>query len=309
MSEEDRRQPNGGEENGSGDSNAQRAQKEWEYRLLGGIGVQEFAANPPEVPPFETTTLFWRATIPPGLPPVSFTVVGQAVYATNSGASGSATAAPLSTTEYDLFAETAIVNRQVAASPVRVNDAACESPALAASLITDHIHDAIVQQLPKDNSQFSVDSSKVKVVSNDNIISIEIPASIDIKAQIEIGLKGIPPHATISAQPGSISAHVDTSTLGNIVTLGCASAVASAVEDVVEIFVGLIVKNTIAPEIADNLNSLVQNYATTAQEIDPEHRTFALTSVTLSDMFLTFTVCPLPGSSKGALPTERTAEA
>jgi len=58
---------------------------------------------------------------------------------------------------------------------VRVNDAACKPISIAAGQITSPIQDAIAQQLPH-SSDFSLGSAGISVTTNNNIISINIPA-------------------------------------------------------------------------------------------------------------------------------------
>lgn len=303
MSGEDVRQPNGREPNGGGNGGEGASpEQELEYRLLGQIEVLNFTANPLRVTPIGTTTLSWNVRPPPALHvPVSLTVVGQAVFVTNSGTSGSATAAPLSTTAYDLVAETAIVNRSIAQLTIQVNDADCKSPPIPVSEITSPIHDAIAQQLPR-SSDFSLGSAGISVTTSNDIISINIPVSasgtdVSIAVQIEVGFEGMPPNATILARVLSVNVNIDTSTWDDIISLGSASACASKIEEVIEIFVGAIAENSIAPEITDKLNNLAQQLATVTRDLDSQHRTYALTSMDLTDVYFTIQICPLPNSS------------
>jgi len=98
----------------------------------------------------------------------------------------------------------------------------------------------------------------------------------------------------IAAEVVSVNVNIDTSVAENIESFGIASACADNVEEVTAIFIRGIAENLIAAEIANRLNNVVQDIASAAHGFDSRHRTYALTSVDLTDASLTLTVCPLP---------------
>jgi hypothetical protein len=301
--------PNGGrQENGAGNGTGQgSAQQELEYELLGEIAVLSFTANPDVVELFRTTTLSWSVRLPPALvAPVSFTVVGEGPVVTNPGISGSATATPLSNSDYALIAETAIVNRQIATVSVRVDTPDCRPQGFPAAAITNLVQATITRLFQGDSNEFSLARSGVIVNSSNDTIFINVPlnlnipnwfdATMDIAVQIGVGMQGAPPQATVSAWLRNVHVNVDWSWYSDVLSGGCTVAVAAGMEKVSQAFIRLIAQNS-ATGIAEELNRLVQVTAAIDRAQDtPERRTYTLTSLDLTSTTLDMTLCPLPAS-------------
>jgi hypothetical protein len=299
MPEENGRQPNGHEENGHDGNGGHPSEQEAEveYQLLGGIGIVSFTASPSPVVPFERTTLSWSVNIPPALHGVRLTVAGQ----TSAGASGSAIDTLYSTTVYSLTAETAIVNREIARLTVPVDDSSCKFGSIEGRVISSQLKTVIAQQF-QGGSGFSLGGAGVSVNLSDNTIAINIPlnlnvpdwfdATMSIAVQIEVEMQGVPPQAAVWVQVTNVGIDVSWSWYGTLLSLGVTSAVAAGMEKIAQVFMSEIAKSQIAPRIAEQISNLVQGLA-----IDPGGRTFALTSLTLTSGYLTYTVCPLPSAS------------
>jgi hypothetical protein len=294
-------EPNGGHEpnggNGDGGGTSTNAQKQ-QYELLGFIQILSFTASPPQVTPFEPTTLSWSVRLPTNLHvPVSLTVAGQ----TSHGTSGNATAAPFATTEYGLAAETAIVSRVIGALTVPVDGSACKSGQIPGIVITNRVKEAITEQF-QGSSDFSLRGNGVSVDLSDTIainipLSLNIPdwfdATMTIAIQIEVGMQGVPPQASIFAQ-ASTNVDVSWEWYSTLLSLGITSAVADGMQKIAQAFMSEIAQNQIASAIADEVNGQVQALATGAQQGDPGGRAFKLTSLTVTSDGITFTVCPTP---------------
>ena len=138
--------PNGGGQgsggNGDGGGPSTSAQEQ-QYELLGFIQILSFTAAPPQVAPFEPTTLSWTVRLPTTLHvPVSLGVAGQMSH----GTSGSATVTPFATTQYGLTAQTAIVSRAIGSLTVPVAASACQS-----SQVNNQVQTAINQAQQSDS--------------------------------------------------------------------------------------------------------------------------------------------------------------
>jgi hypothetical protein len=286
MPENGAREPNGHEENGhQGNGQHPDPRVVAEYNELGAIGILSFVASPPQVAPFERTTLSWRVNIPPALRDVSLTVAGQ----TTPGPVGSAIDNPYFTTTYSLDAETPIINRQIGTLTVRVDDSACKTDALPATNFADDIKDQITQAFGKSSDFANV---KVTVTPGDNIVVISVQyGGTDITVQLGIGIQGVPPQATAAVWLDSIDIEVQASLKQNVFTFGQAASIAKGI---IKPFVGLIVQALVIPGIEEKLNGVILSIAPVDKEFDPQKRTFVLTDLTLTGVSLMPKLCPLP---------------
>jgi hypothetical protein len=290
--------PNGGDGNGGASSTEQEKQ----YNLLGNIQILSFTASPPQVTPFEPTTLSWNVKLPTTHVPISIVVAGH----TSNATSGSAVVAPVVTAEYGLTAKTEIISRMIGALIIPVDDTVCKSNQIYEGIITSQIKQAIADQF-QGSSSFSLGSGEPEVSLSDATLSIHIELNLDvpdwfnatmtIAIQIEVGMQGRPPQASVLAQVNSTNVDVSWEWYSTLLSLGITSAVADGMQKIAQAFMSEIARNQIAAGIADELSKQIKTLATEAQQSDPERRAYTLTSLTLSGDGINFTVCPEPGPS------------
>jgi hypothetical protein len=299
--------PNGGGQgssgNGDGGGPSTSAQKQ-QYELLGFIQILSFTATPPQVAPFEPTTLSWTVRLPTTLHvPVSLGVAGQMSH----GTSGSATVAPFATTQYGLTAQTAIVSRAIGSLTVPVAASACQSSQIPGLVIVDRLRDAITQQF-QGSSQFSLTGSGVSVTISDHAtipvsfsLSLNIPdwfdATMTVKFEIEVGMQGVPPQGAVLVRAIGTNVDVSFEWYSTALSLGVSALVADAMQQLAQAFMAEIASSQIATGIGDEVNNQVQTAINQAQQSDSQGRAFTLTVLTLAPDGIAFTICPLPAAS------------
>jgi hypothetical protein len=298
--------PNGGgnENGGNGDGGgASTSAQKQEYGLLGFIRILSLAANPPEVAPFEPTTVSWSISVPTTLHvPVSLGLAGQVSH----GTSGSATVTPFATTEYGLVAQTAIVSRMIGSVTVPVVQSACQSSQIDGFVITSRLKDIISQQF-QSSSQFSLTGNGVSVSITDHAtilitfsLNLNIPhwfdATMSVSIEIEVQMQGVPPQAAVLTRAGT-TVDVSWDWYSTALSLGVTSLVADGMQQLAQAFMAEIASAQIAGGIEDEVSGQVNAAIMQAQQGDPQGRTFVLTFLTLSPDGITFTICPQPGLS------------
>jgi len=131
----------------------------------------------------------------------------------------------------------------------------------------------------------------VKVVPGNGILSIAIPLSANGQGSMDITLdlwvQVLDPNRT----GGQIAVTVHN--LKVDVSLDFPADVCEGVATQVgQAFMSVIADKLIAAQVKDGLNAQVQQFAISAQQGDPLHRTFSLTSMVLTPDELSFTLCP-----------------
>jgi len=287
------------------DGGSNTAIQEQQFNALGTIEIISFTANPPAVAPFESTTLSWKVKLPQTLHVlVQFVVAGK----TFSGTSGSVTTEVAGTTEFGLTAKTNLVSRMIGAVTVTSDTSACVTTTYDATTVADVVTGEVNAAIPSGN-QFSFRGDGPSSTLGDGTITVDIPLNIDVPdwfdAQadvtivLNVGASG--PVAAVKAFVSLASVNVDVSwgLASQILSLGCEHFIETAMQKVAEAFLTEIVSTQVAPQTADSLNKLVQTTADMAKGNDPQHRKFALTSLTVSSDGLNYTVCPQPNPPAG----------
>lgn len=95
---------------------------------------------------------------------------------------------------------------------------------------------------------------------------------------------------SVAVQPRFTNVHVTWTWLQDLA--GCTSFG----EKLSQAFMSDIVENEIAPQVAREINTqLIQSFAATQQQSDPQHRTFVLTAFSFGTDGISFTLCPQTG--------------
>lgn len=279
---------------------------EQQFELLGTIQVVKFSASPAEVEPFGATTLSWQVKLPADLQhSVSMIVDGKksAVGVTTGDVVASLTA----TTQFSLTASGTLTSRVIKALSVTVNSSACSTQSLSTSLLTGPLKQQLDGRF-SGSSQFTLRGGGTVVTPVDGGARIAIPlhlsipdwfdADMDITIQLIIWMAAI---GTVTVQASSTDVHITWTWLQDIA--GCTTFG----EKLSQAFLSEIVNNELVPALAQQINGVIQSFAATQQQNDPQHRTFVLTAFSFGPAGLNFTVCPRgPGSpiTDGQRPTE-----
>jgi len=302
-------EPNGGGEDGDGGGPSHSAQEQ-QYQLLGFIQIESFSANPPSVKPFEPTTISWSVKVPQTLHvPVSILVAGQK----STGATGSTTVTPFASTEYGMAAETLIVSRVIGALTVVVDDTDCRSVTIPADTIVLVLEGALRNALGG-SSDFSLTGDGIQVTLNPGVISTKVSLSLsvpdwfdptmNISAEIAVGPGGVVPNLSLSVRTGSVSVNIDQAWYSEALSLGISAGIADIVETVSQIFLAEIVDAQATPQVASGIQDKIDGLLKDSHDADPQHRTFALTSLGLDSDGVTISACPLPPPPQPPVPPQ-----
>ena len=308
--------PNGGahKPNGGGDAASTTAAQKRQYDALGAIQVTSFGAKPARVVPFASATLAWSVRLPASLHvPVSFALAGVTV----QGTSGSVRVTPFASGTYTLTAHAPLASRVIGSVAVAVDVSSCTSQGLSQATIN-----ALVDKFaPADlftGDGFSLAGS-LTTKSTLGTLTVEIPiklsiphyfdATMTITQAFAVGMRGLPPAASLSVDAGETSINVDWSWYADVLSLGVTSGVAALVETVSKTFIHYIARTQMAGTIERAFDDqFVQFVISGAHAADPAPaRTFVLTSVSMDENGLAVGVCPLPAPPRPIPPKQPVA--
>lgn len=281
---------------GSGDVTITAQEIERAFQALGTLHATLTAA-PSTVQPFGSTVLSYAVTRPPTFTyRLALKLAGQAV----PGLSGSQSVTIAQATS-ETFALLGVIpfpeapngiltSRDLATAIVQVDAAQCKQGTIAWVGVTSAIRSTLEQMLQ--GSAFSAPSPPTVTVT-DGVLSIDATVkasdgSLEAKVSLGLGQSG----GTVVAEGVTVAVHVDASWAADLT--GCTSAV----QDVSQAFVGILVDNVLVPGIVQQISAQIAAVATQAEAADSQHRSFALTAMTTTDPDnIIFTVCPTtPGS-------------
>jgi hypothetical protein len=275
---------NGGNGNGNGGSGGGNEAAR-EFQLLGFIQAN-FKATPPNVPPFGTSTISWDAQIPAALRvPVTLIFEGQEVNHTDSRV----VTVP-ATRQFLLTGKTALVSRVISTLTVQVDTTECKTTSAPAFVVQQTVLSLVKPFIPI-GGQISEHgdgvAAKMDVATLEIIIPLTISAegqhpTLDIKVTFFVGMSNAP--NAIEVAPIRVDVALDLHGLGGLFCEGFG-------HDLSVFFLNVIAE-LVAPRIAEALTAQVTNARHDAQNGDPKHRTFVLTSVVWDATQFAFTVCP-----------------
>ena len=258
------------------DANVNQTLAQQEIDFLSKIQVVSFIANPSQVNPFGKTALSWNIKLPSGPQlPVSFQVGGRP-----AGLAGSMVFVVSANSEFDLTASMTVVKQSVLDSvQVTVEVAECRSESFPASLLTFPIQESITTAFAANLAG----TVQVGPPGPGGSLPIQIPiqGGLTISIELSFGLGG---NQMVAVFRDSVDATVDTV----VDPEGCGDKIKS----LAVAFMTHIVDSEMIPQIAQGLNSQIQQVATSATNSDLLHRQFALTSFSLTPDGISFMLCP-----------------
>jgi hypothetical protein len=274
------RSTNGG--GGNGNIEAER-----QHRLLETIQVVSFSANPTTVTPFGTITLSWQVEVPTTLNfPVSIIVNGQQV-----GTSGTLVITVVTQTEVQLAAASPLASAPLKTLTLTLDQSGCQMLAPPASLVTVPLQQQLTNRF-SGSSSFTLLGSGVTVTPFDGYANIAIPldlhvpdwfdATMDIAIELDIAMAADRSSVTVQS---FTNVHITWTWVQDLA--GCTEFG----QKLSQAFMSDIVEHELAPQLAQQINGLIQSAATVQQESDPQHRTFALTAFSFGTN-INFTLCP-----------------
>lgn len=265
-----------------GDVTVNPAIQEQQFELLGDIQVITFAANPATIRPFGTTTVTWHVKLPTALKaPVKLTIGNKPV----QGLSGSITFSFDVTTQINMVAATALVDRSIKSLTVMVDTAECRTNnSIPGFGITGQIKQAL-------DAGFTgrLRGNGTTVTLGFGTISAKTPITLggsrtmDIDIELAVGMSQHAP--TVRSTSVGVSINLDTAA---DVESWCSNASAQIAQP----FMQHIVDNELVPGVLKAFNDNVNGVITAAEKADRMHRHFELTAFTLNGDGVQFTVCP-----------------
>ena len=267
---------------------------EQQLQLLRAIQVIKFAASPANVQPFQDTTVSYQVKLPTNLKvPVKFSIGTESF---GGALAGSATFPITVNTTFGLHAATAITSLDIATTAVTVDAAQCRPGSIAGLLITAGLKSSVDQSF---TGKLRGTGSVVSLGAG--AISIQIPLNLDGQGTMDIDVELFAQQNGQSAQVGDTSVtvgiHLNTD-------LNVGSWCSNAMVKIVQPFMQHIVDNELVPALSQQIQGQINGAITSAQQGDPFHRTFELTSFVLNTDGVSFLVCPTsPGIAAGGTHT------
>jgi hypothetical protein len=250
-----------------------------------------FAANPTTVTPFGTTTLSWQVQVPTDLNfSVSIFVNGQKV-----GTSGTLIITVVTQTEVQLGAASPLASVPLKTLSLTLDQTGCQPLAAPVNLVTGVLQQQLTNRFSGSKS-FTLRAGGITVTPFDGYVNVAIPldlhvpdwfdATMDIAIELGIAMAG---QSLVAVTQPSTNVNINWTWIQNIA--GCSEFGAK----LSQAFFSDIVENEIAPQLAQQINQLINSAATVQEQSDPQHRTFALTAFSFGTPDINFTLCPQTG--------------
>jgi hypothetical protein len=281
-------QPNGGN-GGKGGSGVNSTIIAQQLQLLKDIIVTQFTASPATVQPFQTTTVSYQVQPLPNalFVPVTFSISGQKV---GVELSGSATFPVTTNRTFELIATNPVTDTVIATTQVAVNPSQCSSGTIPGIGITSEIKTKIDQGFAG-----FLSGTGSTVTLSDELISIQISINPPggggtMNIAVEIGVYQNGQSFSVIDQSVTVQVHLNTD-------LNVSSWCSDGMQQIVQPFMKHIVDNEIVPAIVDGITTQINSAISAAEQADPTHRTYVLTTFALTIEGVSFQVCPsTPGT-------------
>ncbi len=283
--------PNGGKGGNSGDGgNPNPITIAGQLQLLNDIQVIEFACSPATVQPFQTTVVSYAVEpLPIGLDlPVTFSINGNKV---GTGHSGSFSFSVNTDTTFKLLAANKVTSADIATTQVTVDPSQCSPGTILGIIIASQIMAAI-------NTGFgSFTTGSTATLTDYGAILVHIPCNLPRNAgtltiDFTIGVyqSQSPPGFSVTRQSLTSVVHLNTD-------LNVDSWCSNGMQELVQFFMQHIIdyeiigaqgRGGLVDQIAQQINSTIN----AAEQSDPNHRTFNLTTFALTSAGISYQVCP-----------------
>lgn len=255
---------------------------EEQQELLAKIQVIKFAGSPANVEPFQNTTVSYQVKLPAGLEiPLTYTVDQKTL---GHGVEGSGTFAITASTTFQLYVATSLTGRVIASTQVTMDDSQCQHESIPGAIITADLKAQIDQSFAG-----NISGAGSTVTLGAGVISIEIPVNLDgegsMTMDIELGVAQSGQGVTVTDNSVTVKIHLNT--IANV-----DSWCSNAMQQVVQPFMQHITDKEIVPQIEQQITTQLNQLIASAEQSDPAHRVFALTSFLLTADGASLVLCP-----------------
>jgi hypothetical protein len=250
--------------------------------LLAQIQVVKFTATPANVEPFQNTTVSYQVKLPAALHfPLIYTVNQKDL---GSAAEGSGVFTITATTTFQLYVSAGPIGRILATTQVTMDQSQCQIASLSAANIA-----ALLEPQIDQNFTGTLSGAGSTVTLGAGLISIQIPVNLQgngtMNIDIELGVAQSGQNVVVSDESVTVKIHLNTN--ANV-----DSWCSNAMQQLVQPFMQHIVDKEILTAIQDMVTTQLNDFITSTEKSDPAHRTFALTTFSLTAAGASFTVCP-----------------
>ncbi len=254
---------------------------------------------PAKVDPYGTVTATWNVTVPNTEFEITISLNGQEVANT-----GSKTFTVAQRTNFTLAAgindpPVPIAGRILKTDIVTVNTSDCQQTGASAATLTAKFKDTLDAAF-SGGGNFSLKDGGSTVTAGDaGLVDIHVPITIDVPdwfdadmdIHIELTISGADGHVFVAAPV--VDPTASFSLASSLASLGCSDLVSTGMTKMAYAFLERIVDNELRPVVTQELEDQVNQFTTLLQNNDPQHRTFAMTSLIFSaNEGLLITACP-----------------
>jgi hypothetical protein len=261
-----------------------------EKDALNKVKLNSFTVLPASVAPYGTVTATWNVTMPNTEFEIVLSLNGQAV-----GNTGSKTFTVAQRTTFSLAAviddpPVPFASRILKSDIVTVNTTGCQQLGISAATFTSQLKDAMDTAF-SGGGNFSLKPGGATVTAGDaGLVDIHVPITIDVPdwfdadmdIHIQLNISGADGHVFVAAPVVDPTASFPV--LSGILSGACSDAVSTGMTKMAYAFLERIVDNELRPAVSAQIEGQVNQFTTLLQNNDPQHRTFAMTSLIFSAM-------------------------
>lgn len=272
-----------------------------EKDALNKVKLNRFTVVPAQVAPYGTITATWDVTVPPNTGfDIELNLNGQ-ILTSNTGSK------TFTVSQRTAFSLAAVINdpplplasRILKSAIVTVATTDCQDEQFTAATITTSLKNAMDTAF-SGGGNFSLKSGGSTVTAGDaGLADIHVPVTIDVPdwfdadmdIHIQLTISGANGHVFVTAPV--VDPQASFSLASSLASLGCSDAVQTGMTKMAYAFLEHIVDVELRPAITQQLEGLVDQFTVGLKNNDPQHRTFAMTSLIFSaNEGLLITACP-----------------
>ncbi len=272
-----------------------------ETAALKKVKLNSFTVVPSSVTPDTTVTATWNVTVPSDTGfDINLSLNGQEV-----GTSGSKTFTVTQRTTFSLAAvipkdpPIPFAARILKSVLVIVNTSDCQDQPIPAAVVTGLIKNKIDAAFSGSDNFTLGDGGSTVTAGSNGLVDIHIPITInvpdwfdaDMDFHIQLNISGAQGHVIVTAPVVDPTGSFPF--LSDVLSGGCSDAVSTGMTKMAYAFLERIVDNELRPTVEQEIEDQINSFTAQLQNSDPQHRTFAMTSLLFSaSEGLLITACP-----------------
>lgn len=277
-------------------------------QLLNEAVLVAFAAAPNPRPPWDWSTLSWDITLPTTVLPgvhVEVALFGEGEQIVP--AQGSRPARPYSEATYTLVVRTPLAVRQMGQLELGIDFGSCFELPQRIDEVREMIRNEVKRSFP-DSGQVTLRETDIGVDFGINSFVVDVPLTADVPnwfdadIDLTVGFQVFPVAGRVAAAYSFASTNVSFGTASAILSGGCSSAVAKALEASTNGFFDGFIGPAIARQIRDGVQTGINTALTafnTGRSLPCKLHDFSLTEFNLLVRVCPVSAPPAPGNEGG----------